>query len=197
LNGSNKIFPHHFNKGARTMTPAERESLLQDLDHSRESLLRAVDGLNPAQLEYREAPGRWSAAECLEHINVAEFGMMRWLENALADASKPPHAGDWAGKDDALRQTMLESRQLRFEAPETILPTGRWPLAELVPKFESARQRTRAFVVASNDDLRCRSLPHPKFGLLDCYQWLLLISHHCDRHRTQIEKLKSSPTFPR
>jgi hypothetical protein len=178
------------------MTPAERESLLQDLDQSREALLRTVDGLTPQQFEYREAAGRWTAAECLEHIDVAEFGMMRWLENALADASKPPHAGDWAGKDDALRQTMLESRQLRFEAPETILPTGRWPLAGLVPKFESARQRTRAFVVASNDDLRCRSLPHPKFGLLDCYQWLLLISHHCDRHRTQIEKLKSSPAFP-
>jgi len=178
------------------MTPAERESLLQDFDHSREALLRAVDGLTPQQLEYREAPGRWSAAECLEHIAVAEFGMFRWLENALADAAKPPHHGDWAGKDDALRHTMTESRQLRFEAPETIRPTGRWPLAELVPKFESTRQRTRAFVVASEDDLRCRSLPHPKFGLLDCYQWLLLIAHHCDRHRVQIEKLKSSPNFP-
>jgi len=178
------------------MTPAERESLLQDLDHSRESLLRAVDGLNPAQLEYREAPGRWSAAECLEHINVAEFGMMRWLENALSDPSKPPHAGDWAGKDGALRNLMTESRQMRLEAPETIRPTGRWPLGELVPKFESTRQRTRAFVVANNDDLRCRSLPHPKFGSLDCYQWLLLIAHHCDRHRAQIEKIKSSPNFP-
>jgi hypothetical protein len=178
------------------MTPAERESLLQDLDHSREALLRAVDGLTPQQLEYRETPDRWTAAECLEHIAVAEFGMFRWLTNALGDASKPPHGGDWAGRDDAVRQIMAESRQLRLEAPETIRPTGRWPLAELVPKFESTRQRTRAFVVASNNDLRCRSLPHPKFGLLDCYQWLLLIAHHCDRHRGQIEKLKSSPAFP-
>ena len=32
------------------MTPAERESLLQDLDHSRESLLRTVGGLTSAQL---------------------------------------------------------------------------------------------------------------------------------------------------
>src|ERR1700691_3810443 len=119
------------------MTPAERESLLQDLDQSREALLRTVDGLTPQQFEYREAAGRWTAAECLEHIDVAEFGMMRWLENALADASKPPHAGDWAGKDDALRQTMLESRQLRFEAPETILPTGRWAVSKAGPKIRT------------------------------------------------------------
>lgn len=84
------------------MTPAERESLLHDLDHSREALLRAVDGLTPQQLEYRETPDRWTAAECLEHIAVAEFGMFRWLENALGDASKPPHGGDWAGKDLSL-----------------------------------------------------------------------------------------------
>src|ERR1700685_3243452 len=128
------------------MTPAERESLLQDLDQSREALLRTVHALTPQQFEYREAAGRWTAAECLEHIDVAEFGMMRWLENALADASKPPHAGDWAGKDDALRQTMLESRQLPFRPQKPTLPPGRWPLAELAPKFEPARQRTRAFV---------------------------------------------------
>src|ERR1700722_3540053 len=43
--------PHHriisprLQEGSPTMTPAERESFLQDLDHSRESLLRTVDGL--------------------------------------------------------------------------------------------------------------------------------------------------------
>ncbi|HEY0701743.1 MAG TPA: DinB family protein [Candidatus Acidoferrales bacterium] len=179
------------------MTPAEREHVLQEMDQSRESLLRAVDGLTPAQLEYREGPDRWSVAENLEHIAVAEFGMMRWLEGALNDATKPPHAGDWAGKDAELRRIMADSRGTKLVAPETIRPTGRWAVAELVPKFESTRQRTRAFVVASNDDLRCRSLPHPKFGALDCYQWLCLIAHHCHRHAGQIENLKSSANFPR
>jgi hypothetical protein len=179
------------------MTPAEREHVLQEMDQSRAALLRSVEGLTPAQLEYREAPGRWTIAENLEHIAVGEFGMMRWLENALSDTTKPAHAGDWAGKDEELQRIMSESRGIRLEAPETIRPTGRWPIAELVPKFESTRQRTRAFVVASNDDLRCRSLPHPKFGALDCYQWLCLIAHHCDRHRGQIENLKTSANFPR
>ena len=48
------------------MTPAEREHILQELDQSRAALLRTVEGLTPAQLEYCEAPGRWTVAENLD-----------------------------------------------------------------------------------------------------------------------------------
>ena len=179
------------------MTPAERECLLKDLDQTRETLLRAVQGLSPKQLEYREAADRWSVAENLEHITFAEGGMLSWVENALRDASNTPQRGDWDGQDDALRIKLAESRQIRFQAPEVIRPTGRWPLAELLPKFERPRARPRDFVASTDGDLRCNSRPHPKFGLLDCHQWLILIAAHCDRHCAQIEKLKASPGFPR
>ncbi len=32
---------------------------------------------------------------------------------------------------------------------------------------------------------------------LDAYQWVLLISAHCERHMKQIEEVKADPNFPK
>jgi len=179
------------------MTPEERECLLKELDETREDLLLTVQGLSREQLNYREAPGCWSIAENLEHITFTEQGMLGWVENALGRVPSSSQSDDWDRQDEALRNKLAESRKVRLQAPEAIRPTGRWPLAELLPEFEVTRKRTREFVAATNGDLRCHCRLHPHLGMLDCYQWLILIGSHCDRHRVQIEKVKASADFPR
>jgi len=64
-------------------------------------------------------------------------------------------------------------------------------------QFAAARKRTSEFAAATNADLRRHFLPHPVFGDLDCYQWLLLLGAHCDRHRVQSQEVKASAEFPR
>jgi hypothetical protein len=179
------------------MTPGEREHLLLELDETRESLLSAVRGLSREQLEYHESPERWSVAENLEHIVIAEQGMLGWVVKTLQGAPGSAKSGDLGADDEALRNTLIASRKIGLQAPEFIRPTGRWPLAHLLPEFEAARKRTREFVLATDTDLRSRSRPHPQLGALDCYQWLVLIGSHCDRHRVQIGKVKASAGFPR
>lgn len=179
------------------MTPAERENMLKELDQTRDEFLHAVEGMSEEQLEYREAPGRWSVAEIIEHVTVAEHGMLGWIENALRSAPDSAKRGDWDGQDEPLRNKFKESRKIRLQAPEVAWPTGRWPLAQLLPEFTAARRHTREFAAATKDDLRSRSVRHFQFGLLDCYQWLVCIGSHCDRHRAQIEKVKASAGFPR
>ena len=179
------------------MTPTEREGLLREMDQTRENLLRAVEGLSREQLEYREAPDRWSVAEILEHIAFVEQGILGRVTEALRSSSAGSNAGGLAGDDVALRSALAESRKRGLQAPEAIRPKGRWPLEQLLPEFEASRRRTRDFVAAATGDLRGRSLPHAQFGALDCYQWLVLIASHCDRHRAQIEKVKASAGFPR
>jgi hypothetical protein len=39
-------------------------------------------------------------------------------------------------------------------------------------------------------------MPHPVMGLLDAYQWVLLVSAHAARHTKQIEEVKTSAKFP-
>jgi hypothetical protein len=178
------------------MTPVERERILKELDETRDGFLQVVQGMSQDQLEYREAPGSWSVAEIIEHVTFAEQGMLGWIENALRSAPDSAKRGDWDGQDEPLRNKFEESRKIRLQAPEVAWPTGRWPLTGLLPEFNATRKRTREFVAATNDDLRSRSFRHFQFGLLDCYQWLVCIGSHCDRHRVQIEKVKASAGFP-
>jgi hypothetical protein len=90
-----------------------------------------------------------------------------------------------------------EARATRLQAPEVLVPTGRWPGEQLLQEFEAARRQTREFVASTQADLRRHFFKHPVFGELDSYQWLLLIVAHCDRHRAQSEEVIASPGFPR
>ncbi|MBZ5502746.1 MAG: DinB family protein [Acidobacteriia bacterium] len=176
------------------MTANEREVILKNLADSRERLLRLAQGLSKTQLAYQPAPGRWSVAENVEHLAVVETGILGMVQKGLeapADSSKR------SAMDDPGLIADVAGRITRFPAPEFLAPTGRWRDDELWPQFDAARKRTQEFAAATSADLRAHFLPHPIMGELDCYQWLLLMAAHCDRHCTQIEEVKASAGFPR
>jgi hypothetical protein len=179
------------------MTPAERELALQGLDDSRERLLGAMRGLSREQFHYRTAPERWSVAECVEHIILVETFLLGRLQALLQQAPDSAKRSAWEGRDGPLMKKVAEDRVSRFQAPEIFRPTGRWPIEKLAPEFEGARALSRNFAASVQGDLRCRFFPHPLFGDLDCYQWILLLASHCDRHRAQGEEVMASPGFPR
>ena len=81
------------------MTSTERASLLVDFDHTRERLQRMITGLSRAQLEYREAPSRWSVAENLEHIIISEQLILAFVEKALREPPDGSTRGEWDGRD--------------------------------------------------------------------------------------------------
>jgi len=178
------------------LTSAERESLLKNLAESRERLLRMAQDLTREQLHHRPAPGRWTVAECLEHIAVVEgrvlLSIQKTLEAGPADSSK---RSAMEGQDDALVASVA-GRATRFQAPDVLVPTGRWPDEQLLEEFEAVRHQTRDFAAGTGADLRRHFYRHPVIGELDLYQWLLLIAAHCDRHRVQSEEVIASPGFP-
>ena len=40
----------------------------------------------------------------------------------------------------------------------------------------------------TDDPLRLHTWPHPAYGEIDGYQWLLMLAHHVDRHVRQMER---------
>ncbi len=178
------------------MTSAERESLLKNLGESRERLLRMTQGLSGEQWHYRPAPGRWTVAECVEHIATVEGRVLGSIQKTLETGPDSSKRSALEGKDDTMVADVA-GRVTRFQAPEFLAPTGRWPDAQLVKEFEMARHQTRDFAASTGADLRRHFYKHPVIGELDLYQWLLLIAAHCDRHRAQSEEVMASPGFPR
>jgi uncharacterized damage-inducible protein DinB len=178
------------------MTPGERERAIHALDESRERLLATVQRLSPSQLAFKPAADRWSVAECVEHIIVVEQAVLGRITGALHQPTDATQHSAFEGNDEPLVERVTDRTQ-KAQAPEMIHPTGRWPHDRLLAEFRTARGRTSDFAATTDADLRRHLTAHPRLGPLDCYQWLLLIAAHGERHRAQAEEVMASAEFPR
>ena len=71
------------------LTPEERSAAVDELEASRKRLLAALEGLTEEQWRSRPSPGRWSIAECAEHITAAELPLAKFLAvSATAEPSE-------------------------------------------------------------------------------------------------------------
>jgi hypothetical protein len=178
------------------MEKTEREFLLRYLAQSREQLLGTVEGLNERQQRFRPARDRWSVADCVEHVSLVEKGILGKIQTALL---APPQTQNQPRTGlDAVILTRVPNRSTRVTAPREALPAGRWAdFAELLRMFEAARERSLRFAAVTQSDLRGHFFLHPALGDLDCYQWLLFLGAHSERHARQAEEVIADPEFPR
>lgn len=176
------------------MTPAEREYVLRRFAETRERLLHTVQGLSREQMEYKPEPRTWSVADNVEHITAVERHLIGAIQKSLQE---PPDDTKRCAMTDAQVLQFVGSRENRVEAPPQARPKSRWPVEELEREFESTRQSTSEFAATTQGDLRRHFIPHFLFGELDCYQWLLLLGAHTDRHCKQSEEVKARAGFPR
>ena len=171
------------------MQAAERDLALQHLHDSRRRLLETVSGLSPEQRSYKPTEDCWSVADCVEHIIVVEHFVLDSVDRILQSAPEPEKQAEAAGKDQVIQQR-VPARNIRVKGPEAVMPTGRWPeFATLLDQFEAARNRSIQFTSSTEADLRNHFFPHPFLGQFDCYQWLLFIGTHCERHVRQMEEV--------
>jgi DinB superfamily len=181
-----------------TLTPEERETALKSLQATHDAFLKSIAGLSEKQWKFKPAPDRWSVAEVAEHIAVSEstiFGMVKG--QIMQGPATPEKRAEIKVTDDQIL-TRVPDRSHKAQAPESLKPTSRWATREeLVKAFEDSRKATMDYVRTSNDDFRDHLGPHPVFGALDGYQWILLLSAHSERHTKQIEEVKADPGFPK
>ena len=179
------------------MEATERERVVQHLAESRERLVLAVEGLSDEQRSFQPAQDRWSIADCVEHIIVVETSVLRNIQQVLQSAPQQERQNEVQGKEQVILER-VPARERRVKGPEEAMPQGRWPdFEDLMRQFEATRERSVRFSAVTQADLRNHFFPHPFLGLLDCYQWLLFLSAHCERHVRQMEEVKVDPGYPR
>lgn len=181
------------------LTSFERDFALSNLYASEKLFLDSVEGLSPAQLNFKAAPNRWSIAECAEHITLAEdYIFLGVITNGVMKTPLVANRKVTLADDEKILAAMA-NRSKKFPAPEPIQPTaGRFAsVEEAVAHFRESRARLLDYVRTSQDDLRHHVLPHPAGFTLDGYQWILMLSGHTERHVAQIQEVKADPNFPR
>lgn len=176
-----------------TITAAERENAIQLLESRKEMLLATVAGLSQEQWHFKPASERWSIAEIVEHLINVETLVLMLIPRVLTSAP----ITETLENNDLSMQTRVAGRRNKVQAADRVRPTGRWQeQAELIAAFCAARDKTVAYSRGTQDDLRHYAGPHPTLGLMDCYQWLLFLCAHTERHLAQIRELQELPEYP-
>lgn len=184
---------------AEPLTKSERDRAMSYLHATRKQFVDTVSGVTPEQAKWKVAPERWSIAEVAEHIAVSEGFILQIVTERLAKGPVATEAQRAAAKGkDEFVQKAAPDRTQRFQAPEPIVPAGKYANLEATKTaFLAAREKTIRFVEKTELPLRDFVGPHPALKELDGYQWILLIAGHTERHLKQLQEVKDSPGFPK
>jgi hypothetical protein len=172
----------------------DREHLLVHIEMTTQMVAELVQGLSPAQLEYKASPDRWSIREVVSHLAVAEPEYWRDLQKALRAApdmnTKKSFAADaeilWYGIDRVVHTKTGGGH----EKVETYKDLG-----TALGKFQALRATMIEYIKTTSDNMRAHSFGDRE--VIDCWQWMLEISTHAERHIQQIREIKNDPNFPR
>ncbi len=180
-----------------TISDAERDRALKYLESTRAQVVEISTKLSDAQWRWKQAPERWSVAECVEHISATEEFVFGRMMSAMKEAPQPDKKAAAKGREELVVRA-VPSRATRVQAPEEVRPTGRWPQRdEQVKAYEGIRGKTVEFARTTQADLRSHFYPHFILKDLDVYQWLLFLAAHNDRHLAQIREVMADPGFPK
>jgi hypothetical protein len=181
---------------AAPITQADRDKLIQDLQHSRQVFLDAIaDVKTEAQWNYKPGPDRWSVGECAAHIIAAE----QYFRDSISEALKTPAlpAQQQSNAGDAIISSMIRNRTTKFKAPGPLEPAGKvTPKEQTITAFEATRAKTLDYVRTTQDALREHGSGTPP-QVTSTYQMVLMLSGHTERHTAQLLEVKATPGYPK
>ncbi|HEX3680929.1 MAG TPA: DinB family protein [Bryobacteraceae bacterium] len=177
-----------------TLTQAEKDKARRYLAETSEGLAQAIESLSDAQWTYKPEPDCWSIGEIAEHVVIVERRVLQRFATQFPEAPAPPADRDVQQLDESVMRSGVD-RSSKFLAPAAIAPTGQLTMQEVLERFAASRAGIDAFLDAPADHRR-HAMPHPVIGLLDAYQWVLLVSAHAARHTKQIQEVKAVSGFP-
>lgn len=160
------------------------------LDETRGRLRARLESISDGEQTRRPRPDAWSAAEIAEHLAIIEEQLSRLFPLMLTKAE----AGGLRRKEDqpfspiSVEAIVERSGREKYTAPEMARPSGKASISDSLARLERSRETVRALRPRIEAlDLTSVTYPHPAFGPLNAYQWLIFLALHENRHLRQIE----------
>lgn len=168
-------------------------SLVETLEASRDDFIAAAHSVPEHLSQTKPGEGRWSVLDCVEHIVITEGRFLGWLLNPIAEPAPPENR-----EKEAKLAERMPQRVTRVQAPEAVVPTGRFAdLAEALEEFRAARGRTIQFAQEKGSaGLYTLSAKHAFFGLVNGMELMAMISAHGQRHAAQIREIREQVGQP-
>ena len=182
---------------AESVSKKEKKSAIKFLKETEKGVLESVKGLSEAQLKFKPAEDKWSVEDCVKHIATTEIGLWQMTNGTIQQPANPEKRSDIKMTDEDVRAKIAD-RSTKVKTAPQMEPqnTPYKSLEEAIASFKDNRQKLIAYTKSTTDDLRNHVAILP-FATLDCYQMILFIGAHSNRHMQQINEIKSDPNFPK
>ncbi len=180
--------------GQRLWTEADQRYTVDNLRRTRDELTRETENLTDAQWSFREAPGRWTIGEVVEHLALWEIIWAREISIGLRN--KPtPELNQTASPDSYYSNFIMEDKA--HVSPDISRPTGFIQGKNNLLFFQKLREQAIGFADTTKADMRAyfefANTKYPRnMHQVYIYQW-----GHVDRHMRQIRKIKANVAYPK
>jgi hypothetical protein len=193
----------------------DSQALLRDLNRLNKRIteiaLRDFTRLNSQQLNWREAPHKWSILECLAHLNyVADFyfpATQKAIKNAQQKGSKPQKTftRGWLGHYYVSKLRLRANNQIKkhIDAPQKYVPSLDDKQAlnrqEVFDRFVDNQQRLQQFLTqATAINIEKTRVYAGAFGLVSIRlgDMLKILVYHDERHLVQAQRVLYHDHFP-
>lgn len=186
---------------AQVQAPAplvpELEEYRRQFQAIKDDAASLLDGLTDAQFNWRAAPGQWSIAECLAHLNVVGQMYLPTLDRRMRAAreqgllSRGPVRQGFIGK--LFVRSLEPPAKIRFKAPKVFTPMPEHLLSVISPAFAQLQEQliARLYVANELDLKRVRVIsPASRFLKLSLGHAFALIAAHERRHLWQARQIR-------
>ena len=163
----------------------DRTEILQNLGSASGALAETLLRVTEELAGRTPKPGSWSIRECMEHVALVEEYLFHQISIATPSSSAMANVAR-----EAMIVEVGMDRTRRFDAPEEVKPRNRFStLKDAVEHFHLSRAKTIQFVEDCLDDPRTMLARHPRFGIVNNYEMLLMMAIHPHRHAAQIREI--------
>lgn len=182
---------------------AEIERLVYQVNVIRQEADGLLWGLSDDQLNWPPGAGRWSMAQCIDHLNVSNQLAIKGLEKAVRDGraagllSQGPFAYGFLSR--WFHRKLLPPVKSRFRAPKNMEPASHRTLAEISAQWKITHDRLEDLIHDANGlDLAAIKVTSPAASFirysLGMAFWIQ--TAHDRRHLWQARQVRNRPDFP-
>jgi hypothetical protein len=151
---------------------AERTALIAKYAAGYGEVIDALDGITPAGLDAREAPGEWSPREVIHHLADSEMTSAIRIRRIIVE-------------DNPLIQGYDQEEFAR------VLFYDR-PIEASLEAFKGARAGTVPIIEQLNDGQWERFGTHSETGKMTAISWLEYYANHAHDHADQIRRARAT-----
>lgn len=167
------------------------QTLFDQLEQQRHELLRNLAHLSPEKYRLQPGPGKWSLAQILTHLMVAEQLSLAYMQKKSLGIATAGTTG-WQEEIKMFVLVISQRMPLRYNAPSVVLENTPESLSyqELQVRWDDLRAGLQNFLEKiSPADLTKKIYKHPVAGRMNVQHALRFFAEHIRHHWPQVKRL--------